>query len=174
MSTNSQPHNGSAVNSDNSEVRAGGGLPARLDTAAAARLSPLLPEGAAIGVAAAPSPSDASVSTPAGGARAVEGECEPFPPVTGSELEAADRALLRAENERLRRLAEAFDREAMRSVIWRTRPVSMSYPWVTRSLNCERPMYIYNYLKLNRQVAEEFAELKRKQLERKQGQDKEG
>ena len=45
----SQPHNDGSVNTDNSEVRAGGVLRARLDTAAAGGGSPLASEGAAIG-----------------------------------------------------------------------------------------------------------------------------
>jgi hypothetical protein len=124
---NNQPHNDGSVNPANSEVRAAIGV-STLDAAAAEGHSPPSPEGAAIGVAAAPSPSEASVSQRAGGVRAVEGECEPFPPVTGSELEAADRALLRAENERLRRLAEALFREYLRERDWNASTTAQNFP----------------------------------------------
>jgi hypothetical protein len=170
MTTNSQPHNGSAVNTDNSEVRAAIGV-STLDAAAAEGHSPPSSEGAAIG-AAAPSPSDATVCQPAGSARAVEGEREPFPPLTGSGLEAADRALLRAENDRLRRLAEAYCREVGRS---RWHVAAMNYPWVRGLLfGCGFPFSAEEDMKVYWQVEDEFAELKRKELERKQGQDKEG
>jgi hypothetical protein len=125
--------------------------PSQLDTAAAAA---------------------ASVSQPVGVVRASEGEAEPCPPVTGSALEAADRALLRAENERLRRLGEAYCREVGRS---RWYVAAMNYPWVRGLLfGCGYPLGAEEDMKVYRQVEDELAELRRKQLERKQGQDKDG
>jgi hypothetical protein len=172
MGKNSAPRNQSPVNADNFEVQVAVSCPP-LDEATAGEVSPPSSEAAADAAPAAASPSGPALSQPGVGARAAEANEELHPTGTGSELEAEDRALLRAEDARLRRLAEAFDREAMRRVIGRFRPVSADYPWLTRSLNCERPMYIYNYLKLERQVDEEFAALKRKQLERQQRSEKE-
>ena len=132
MSKNSTPHNDGSVNPDNSEVRAAIGV-STLDAVAAEGHSPPTPKGAAIAAGAAPSSSVASVSQPAGGARAVEGECEPFPPVTGTALEAADRALLRAENARLKRLADALHREHVRERDWNANTVGQNFPWVQRA-----------------------------------------
>jgi hypothetical protein len=173
MTTNSQPHNGSAVNADNSEVRAAIGV-STLDAASAEGHSPPSSEGAAIG-AAAPSSSDAVVSQPVGCVRAVEGEDDPAPPVTGTALEAEDRALLRAENARLKRLADALHREQVRNRDWTANTVGQNFPWVQRAArDGGLPHHGWSEAKLNRQVEDEFAELRRKQLARKQGQDKEG
>jgi hypothetical protein len=108
---NSQPRNDGSTNADNSVVRAAGEAPL-LDAVAVEGHSPPSPEGRQ--PSAGRLPSDASVCQPAGGVRAVEGEKEWYPTLTGSELEAADMALLRAENARLRRLAEACCRESRR------------------------------------------------------------
>jgi hypothetical protein len=151
MTANSTPHNDGSVNPDNSEVQA------------------------AVTGAAASSSSVASVSQPAGGARAVEGDEEPCPPVTGTALEAEDRALLRAEDERLRRLAQAQFRERKRRYNWPWYDADTGYPWLQRLLSASSyPFSDEECAKLYWQVEEEFAELRRKQLERKQGQEKEG
>jgi hypothetical protein len=130
-----------------------------LDAAMVGSCSPPMPEGAAIGQAAAPSPSS-----------------DPVPPVTGTELEAEDRALLYTENARLKRLAEALYRENRRHGD-EGKHVLFHFPWVRRAFingECSAPLlYDGSYLKLNRQVEDEFAEIKRKQLARKQCQDKE-
>ena len=97
----------------------------------------------------------------------MEGECDPCPPVTGTALEAEDRALLRAENERLRRLAEAYFRERKRRYNWQWYDVDMGYPGVRRLFGaCGDPLSDEEHAKLYWQVEDELA--------RKQGQDKEG
>jgi hypothetical protein len=115
------------------------------------------------------------VSQPVGSVRASEGKAEPYPPITGTELEAEDRALLRAENARLRRLSEAYYRENKRRTSWQGYAVVMDYPWVCCLFGtCGYPLDAEEDMKLYWQVEDEFAEIKRKQLARKQGQDKEG
>jgi hypothetical protein len=163
----SQPHNDGSVNPANSEVQAGVCDPP-LDAASAIG-NPPTTEGAA------PSSSVATVCQPAGGVRAVEGECEPFPPVTGTALEAEDRALLRAENARLRRLADAMFRERKRRYNWLWCNDDMGYPWVHRLFSASGyPFSDEETVKVYWQVEDEFAALKRKQLARKQSPDKEG
>ena len=94
-------------------------------------------------------------------------------PVTGTALEAADRALLRAENERLSRLAAAFYRERKRRYNWQWHADAMDYSWVSRLLYAIGHLLSdEEHAKVHWQVEDEFAELRRKQLERKQGQDK--
>jgi prophage regulatory protein len=155
MSKTSKPHNGGPVNPANSAVQAAEGLQPLLDEASAdATQNPSSPEEAAIGRAAASSSSG-----------------DPIPPVTGTELEAEDRALLRAENARLKRLGEALYREHERHGDWGEYAVGHNFPWVQRAFingACGSPLFRDDgYLKLYWQVQDELAELKRKQ-----GQDK--
>jgi hypothetical protein len=167
-----QPHNDGSTNADNSVVQAAEADPL-LDAPTVEVVNPPSSEGAAIDGVAASSPSDASVSQPVGGVRASEGEAEPRPTSTGSELEAADRALLYAEDARLRRLAEAHYRENKRRTSWQGYPGVMDCPFVRRFFGtCGHPFSSEENAELYWQVEDEFAEIKRKQLSRKQGQDK--
>jgi hypothetical protein len=120
-------------------------------------------EAATIGVGAASSPSGAALSQPGARGRPERPEDDPRPTSTGSALEAEDRALLRAEDDRLRRLAVAYYRETARAKS--LHPVAHEFRWIPSGIIAwHMPL---DYEELEWQVEEEFAALERKQRQEK-------